>query len=173
MSGTDYRYCPYCATPLVERVVYGRTRPVCPACGFTQYPDPKVAVIAFVTQGERLLLIQRAVDPAKGKWSLPGGYMDAGELPAQALQRELLEEVSLAVDVGRLLDIFPMVTAGRRSGIVLAFHAIPMDPTQVTLLCQDDACDAAWFLPAEVPVDLAFESTLALVQRWQQGWQPD
>jgi 8-oxo-dGTP diphosphatase len=172
MPGNEYTYCPFCATPLIQQPVYGRVRPSCPACGFTQYPDPKVAVIALVTHDDGVLLVQRAINPAKGKWSLPGGYMDAGELPASALQRELLEEVNLAIEVGPLLDIFPMVTSGRSAGIVLAFHATPADAGQVTLQCQDDACDARWFRPFELPEDLAFESTVALLQRWQAGWRP-
>ena len=174
MSQPLFKYCPFCATPLAHRDIYGRARPICPACGFVQYPDPKVAVIALVTHGERVLLVQRAIDTAKGQWSLPGGYMDAGELPDEALQRELLEEVTLAVRVEALLDIFPMVVPnGRSQGIVLAFHARPADEQKVTLRCQDDACDARWFLPHEVPANLAFESTQTLLERWQAGWRPD
>ena len=168
-----FTYCPFCATSLVERTLYGQARPVCPACGFVQYHDPKVAVIALVTHDERILLVQRAIDPAKGKWSLPGGYMDAHERPEQALQRELMEEVTLAVDVRQLLDVFPMVwPKGGSNGIVLAFHATPADEEQVALRCQDDACDARWFLPGEWPDELAFASTEALLARWQTGWRP-
>jgi len=53
-------------------------RSVCPSCGFVHFTDPKVAVIALVTHADKILLARRAVDPAKGKWALPGGYMDAG-----------------------------------------------------------------------------------------------
>src|SRR5262245_16872609 len=147
MSESSYRFCPRCATPLEMRMVYGRQRPECPACGFVHYADPKVAVIGLVTDDERVLLVQRAINPAKGKWSLPGGYMDAGEMPEEALQRELQEEVALAVRVGPLLEIFPMVvTSGRGNGIVLAYHATPAQPVPIELCCQDDACDARWFL---------------------------
>jgi ADP-ribose pyrophosphatase YjhB (NUDIX family) len=133
-----------------------------------------VAVIALVTHRERVLLVQRAIDPARGKWTLPGGYMDAGELPDEALQRELLEEVTLPIRVKGLLDIFPMVVQnGRSQGIVLAFHATPANEHEMTLRCQDDACDAGWFLPGEFPADLAFDSTKALLGRWQTGWRPD
>ncbi|HMN28763.1 MAG TPA: NUDIX hydrolase [Caldilineaceae bacterium] len=173
MSQTQYKYCPLCATPLTMRIVYGHVRPACPACTFVQYPDPKVAVIAMVTTEERVLLIQRAIDPARGLWTLPGGYMDAGEMPEAALQRELMEEVSLPVRVGQLLEIFPMVVGARRSqGIVLAYHAQPAEAGLTALTCQDDACAAGWFLPEEIPSDLAFASTTELLGRWQRGWRP-
>ncbi len=170
MSLRPYQFCPYCATPLTQRTIYGQVRPFCPACNFVQYFDPKVAVIGLVTHETRVLLIQRAVEPAKGKWALPGGYMDAGEVPSEALQRELLEEVNLAVQVESLIEIFPMVVnAGPSNGIVLAFHAVPALGASLELCCQDDACDARWFGADELPTDLAFESTPTLLARWQDG----
>lgn len=173
MSQVRYKFCPLCATPLEQRSVYSQARPVCPNCGFVYYHDPKVAVIAMVTHGPHLLLVQRAIAPARGLWSLPGGYMDAGELPTEAVQREVREETNLAIAVAQLLDVFPMVAPlGRPQGIVLAYHAVPADENAVALRCADDACDARWFLPDEAPAQLAFESTQTLVSRWQQGWRP-
>jgi ADP-ribose pyrophosphatase YjhB (NUDIX family) len=170
---TAYKFCPLCATPLEQRDVYGRQRAVCPACNFIQFHDPKVAVIGLVTHEDRVLLICRAIDPGKGKWALPGGFMDAGELPAEALQRELQEEVNLRVRVLQLLDIYPMVVrSGRSQGIVLAFHAIPADEGCIELCCDAEVRDARWFVADELPADLAFESTHALLAQWQGAmWQ--
>jgi len=173
MSRSEYKFCPLCATALQPRTIYGQIRPACPVCGFVQYPDPKVAVIGFVTHGEQVLLAQRAIEPAKGKWTLPGGYMDAGELPADALVRELNEEVGLAVEVRSLIEIFPMAatTSGKSLGIVLAFHAVPADHNATALQCADDVCAAHWFSENEWPTDLAFESTQQLLERWSAGWR--
>jgi 8-oxo-dGTP diphosphatase len=157
MSRPNFIYCPYCATPLEVHEVYRQQRPVCPNCRFIHFPDPKVAVIGLVTNANQVLLIRRGIDPGKGKWALPGGYMDAGEMPEIALQRELLEEVGLPVKIGGLLAIFPMVVSGGRSqGIVLAYRAIPAHAHQTTLRCDDDVCEAAWFTRANLPTDLAF-----------------
>lgn len=167
MSRANFIYCPYCATPLEVREIYRQQRPVCPQCHFVHFPDPKVAVIGLVTYEAQVLLIRRAVEPDKGKWALPGGYMDAGEMPTLALQRELLEEVGLQVKIETMLDIFPMVvTTGRSQGIVLAYHAVPADAAQTTLVCDDDACEAAWFTATTLPADLAFESTHTLLAQW-------
>ena len=167
MSRPNFIYCPYCATALEVREIYRQQRPVCPKCHFIHFPDPKVAVIGLVTHGPQVLLIRRAVEPDKGKWALPGGYMDAGEMPTSALQRELLEEVGLQVKIEAMLAIFPMVVAaGRSQGIVLAYHAVPAHIDQITLVCDDDACEAAWFTAATLPTDLAFESTHALLAQW-------
>jgi 8-oxo-dGTP diphosphatase len=170
MRRANFIYCPYCATPLEVQEIYRQARPACPKCRFVHFLDPKVAVIGLVTKADRVLLIRRAVDPAKGKWALPGGYMDAGEMPETALQRELREEVGLEVTVGALLTIFPMVVdANPSQGIVLAYHstlALPTTGDPVTLVCDDDVSEAAWFDTTDLPSDLAFESTRTLLAQW-------
>ncbi|MCS6826736.1 MAG: NUDIX hydrolase [Caldilinea sp.] len=168
MSQQRYRYCPQCAHALEDRPVEGKLRRVCPACNFIYFPDPKVAVVALIEQAGRVLLIRRAVDPARGRWALPGGYMDAGEMPKEALQREVQEEVGITIDVGDLLEIFPMVNSGGLSlGIVLAYHASPHagagEPT-----ASDDVDRAQWFSADELPAELAFASTKELLMRWQR-----
>lgn len=168
MNRTEFKYCPLCATPLEWRTIYRQMRSVCPNCGFVHFTDPKVAVIALITHKDKILLARRAVDPAKGKWALPGGYMDADEMPEAALQRELTEELHLEVQIVQLLDIFPLVVADeRKRGIVLAYHAVPATPQQPTLICDDDVSEADWFMDEAIPTDLAFESTLVLLERWR------
>ena len=65
---------------LVDRFVHGHNRPACLACGFVHYAGPKVAVGVVVFQDGRILLNRRAIDPGKGRWSFPSGYVDLGEL---------------------------------------------------------------------------------------------
>ncbi|HRW07915.1 MAG TPA: NUDIX hydrolase [Caldilineaceae bacterium] len=170
MLDPTYRYCPRCATPLELREIYNLARPVCPACDFVYFRDPKVAVVGLVTHQKHVLLVQRAINPEKGKWALPGGYMDAGEMPQDALRRELKEEVNLAVRVTDLLTIFPMITNRTNEtaspGIVLAFRAEVAERATPKLTCDDDVSDAGWFGPQELPTDLAFASTEQLLAEW-------
>jgi len=166
---TEYRFCPNCATPLQSIYRYDRVRPSCPACGFVHFCDPKVAVIGLVVNKGAVLLVRRAVDPGKGLWSLPGGYMDAGEMPTEALHREVAEETGLAIDVGEMSAIFPMENgAGERVGIVLAFQAKPAG-TDVEVCAQDDVSEAGWFGPDQIPPELAFDSTQTLIAEWARN----
>lgn len=167
MARQPFKFCPYCTTPLAERRYGERLRPACPNCGYVQYPDPKVAVIACVEHGGRLLLVRRGINPGKGLWALPGGFIDAGELPDAALRRELLEETALHVQVSELLGIYPMEHQdGPSLGFVMAYRAGLPAGAAPTAQALDDAAEVRWFAPADVPTDLAFASTVDQVQRW-------
>jgi ADP-ribose pyrophosphatase YjhB (NUDIX family) len=170
MARRPFQYCPYCAVQM-QNLVYGaKTLRSCPACHFVQHHDPKVAVTARIGHGARLLLIRRGVNPGKGLWALPGGYMDAGEMPEDALRREIAEEIDLAVDVHELLAIYPMVNDNQASqGIVLVYRATPADPLYsvgAPLAALDDVAEARWFAAGELPAELAFASTAVEVRRW-------
>ena len=174
MANSTYVYCPLCGIHLEERTAFGHVRRVCSACGFVHFLDPKVAVIGLVHHGGRVLLAKRAVEPAKGKWALPGGFMDAGEMPETALVRELMEEVGMAIRVDRLLDIFPMTGHGPVSrGIVLAYLVSPIQDPPPVLQAQDDIDDVGWFNPTDLPGELAFESTRTLLHLFEAHLRSD
>lgn len=98
--------------------------------------------------------------------------MDAGEMPREALKRELQEEVGLSANIGELIEIFPMVNdEGDRIGIVLAFQSEPSDSPEIPFVA-DDAQDAGWFSADQIPAELAFESTESLLQNWKASTFP-
>lgn len=177
MARYKYLFCPQCGTPLHNRVLHFRLRAACPSCDFIHFEDPKVAVVAFITCRNRILLIQRAVDPEKGKWALPGGYMDAGELPVEALRRELMEEVDLEITKEQILRTYPLMadpledgepqsTDLENVGVILVYQATPASGETEPLVCQDDVQNANWFKKNEIPSDLAFDLTEELLAEW-------
>jgi ADP-ribose pyrophosphatase YjhB (NUDIX family) len=137
--------------------------PTCTACGRLHHRDPKVGagVVARDDQG-RLLLVQRGVQPGRGLWSLPAGYVDADEHPRDAAARETLEETGLVVRVGAVVDVYP---GGGGASFFLAFTA---EVVGGELAAGDDALDARFFGADELP-ELAFESTRDAVRRVLQG----
>jgi len=75
-----------------------------------RHPDrPIVAVGAVILDGDRVLLVQRAREPLRGAWSLPGGAVEVGETLDAALAREVLEETGLSVEVGPIVDVLDRV----------------------------------------------------------------
>jgi 8-oxo-dGTP diphosphatase len=69
------------------------------------YPDhPRVGVGVVVIQDGRILMVRRSQEPAKGKWSIPGGGLELGETLYEGARREVLEECSVEVEIERFLD---------------------------------------------------------------------
>jgi len=144
---------------------FGRQRPVCPRCGWIYFADPKVAAAVIVEQDGRLLLVRRTMKPHIGAWTLPAGFVDAGEDPARAAEREALEETGFQVRVTRLLDVISGREHPSGADIVLVYLA---EITGGLLQPGDDADQAEFFLPDSFP-PLAFEATRKAVERWQAG----
>jgi 8-oxo-dGTP diphosphatase len=152
-----YRFCPRCGGSLERRRLKPAEpeRPVCTACGFVFYLDPKIAVGTIIrTIDERLVLVRRAIEPGYGKWVFPGGYVDRGEPLVAAAIREAREECGLDVRLDGLVNIYSY--AGR-APVIVVYAATAVGGT----LAVDEEClEASRFDAAAIPWDeLAFRST--------------
>jgi ADP-ribose pyrophosphatase YjhB (NUDIX family) len=162
----SYRYCPRCAAPLAEGEKFGRIRRYCRYCGFIHFVEPKVAVAAVVSDGERVLLVRRGALPRIGFWALPAGYMDADEAPEEAVLREVAEETGVSAHVVGFEGVTVMGGWQERRGVLLLYRAEATGGVQAG----DDVSDARWFSREEIPWDaLAFESTAEAVAAWAGG----
>jgi 8-oxo-dGTP diphosphatase len=162
------QFCPHCGHPVTAQVRFGKPRQVCANCGYVHFDDPKVAAVVFVdrVEGEHreVLLVRRGVDPGKGLWALPAGFVDRGEDPREAAIREASEETGLQVEIGGLLDVL----YNQNGHIVIVYAARWVSGV---LRAGDDAEEARWFSPENLP-ELAFESTNQLVSAWVQRGKP-
>jgi len=118
-----------------------------------EYPlGPIVGVGAVIIHENKLLLVKRRVEPAKGKWSIPGGVVELGEGIRDALIREVKEECGLDVEIERLLDVVDNITMDEEGR--LQFHFVILDflarVKGGTLKPADDVLDARWILLDEV-----------------------
>ena len=87
---------------------FGEQRLHCPACGLVLYDNPAPTATAIVTRGDgAILLTRRAIEPAMGMLDLPGGFIEAGEDPEQAVKRELLEETGLEIELTGYVGAIP------------------------------------------------------------------
>ncbi len=151
----EVKHCIRCGDAVERQAKYGQVRPVCPSCGWIHFADPKVAAAVFIEKDGKILLVQRSFNPHRGKWTLPAGFVNADEDPAEAARRECLEETSLNVRVTQILDI----QAGREhaggADFIIVYRA---EVINGNLLAADDADAAAWFSRNDLP-ELAFEAT--------------
>lgn len=150
-----------CGTKLTVAEFFGRQRPNCPACGWIYFADPKVAAAALIVDRRGVLLVRRAVDPHRGCWTLPAGFVDAGEHPEMTVQRECLEETGLHVQVSGLFDVFAGQEHPRGAHILLVYRAVVLSGD----LCPNDDVDgAAFFLLDDLP-ELAFSTTVKVLEK--------
>lgn len=152
----EFSFCPVCGGKLKDLVLKEneRSRLVCSACDYVFYLDPKVVACSILMMDGKIVLLKRGISPQKGKWVIPGGYVDRGEEVETAAIRETREECGLEIRIERLLGIYsyrgyiPVVivyVAQYVSG-----ELIPGDETQETGLFSEDR------IPWQ---DLAFQST--------------
>lgn len=151
----EIKYCPRCGTRVNLQVRFGKTHPVCPQCEWIHFEDPKVAAAVLVVQDGRVLLVRRNNEPFRGLWTLPAGFVDAGEDPARAAERECLEETGLSVRVTRVLDVIAGLEHERGADFVILYEAAILSGR---LSPNDDADAVEWFEPANLP-PLAFSAT--------------
>lgn len=152
----EYRFCPVCGGSLRLSNLKSQEpgRLVCSACHFIFYQDPKVVACAIVEMGERIILLKRAMDPQKGKWVIPGGYVDRGEEVPHAAVRETIEECGLTVEIKTLLGVYSYKD---RIPVVVVYLA---GYVSGDLMVGDESVDARVFRQEEIPwEELAFQST--------------
>ena len=162
----EWEFCPRCKTEL--RVEERRVE--CPSCGFVAYANPKPTASALCVDDEgRLLLARRAIDPHKGAWDVPGGFVEEDEHPLDTLRRELREETSLEIEP---LDFFGVwmdryggdSTAQSTLNLVWTARVVGGDPQP-----DDDVAELRWFGADELPPpeECAFETVSEVLSAWR------
>ena len=151
----EVRYCVRCGAGVETVERFGRLRPVCPACGWIYFADPKVAAAALIQRDGQVLMVRRANDPQRGLWTLPAGFVDAEEDPRLAIERECLEETGLQVRVLGLVDVQYGLEHARGAHILIVYQ---VEILGGELQAGDDVDRVAFFGLDALP-PLAFSTT--------------
>lgn len=163
-----WRLCPRCGNEL-------RREPgsvTCPSCGSAYYANSEPTACALcMDDAGRLLLVRRAHPPFAGYWDLPGGFLEEGEHPLDALRRELREETGLEIEprefVGAWIDWY---TDGDPTGASATLNlywtarVLSGEPAAA-----DDVSELRWFAPDELPPcdALAFANVALVLDAWR------
>lgn len=127
-------------------------RSICRTCGFVDYQNPKIVVGAVVRSGPSILLCRRAIDPRRGYWTLPAGYLELGETPEQGAMREAREEANAEIRLEGLLAVY---SVPRISQVQLIYRAVLVG----TFSAGPESLEVRLFEPEALPhADLAFPS---------------
>lgn len=137
-------------------------RLVCPDCGFVEYENPKVVVGSVATWDGQVLLCRRAIDPRKGLWTLPAGYLEINETSEQGAEREAWEEARARIRIRALLAVYNIRRISQVQLIYLADLVSPRvsagpETVEVGLFAWDD-------IPWD---DIAFPSVRWALGHWR------
>lgn len=124
-------YCPHCAAPVIFEIPQADNRPryICTSCNRIHYQNPKMVVGCIPVWDDRILLCKRNIEPRKGCWTLPAGYLECNETNEEGARRETLEETGAAViglqpycllDIVHIGQVYLMFLARLQA---LEFHA--------------------------------------------------
>lgn len=162
-------YCSACGSRVSKRIPEGDDRPryVCDGCDTIHYQNPRLIVGVIPVQGEQILLCRRAIEPRKGFWTFPAGYLELNETTAEGASREAWEEARARIEITGLVGIYEIprisqvyvIHAGR---MTTADHAPGPESTETMLVAWD-----------EIPwPDIAFPSIRWSLEHYRSGRPP-
>jgi ADP-ribose pyrophosphatase YjhB (NUDIX family) len=140
-------FCPACGSPMMRQRKDGRERPVCPQCGHIAFGRFSIGVGGVLEVAGRVLFVQRGHNPGRGRWTLPGGYVEEDEMPAEAVAREFQEEVGLTVQAAELLAVRNSVRE-RDHNAYYVYRLILLGPLNV-VIDGDETTRAEFLTPAQ------------------------
>ena len=146
----DVRFCPRCGN--AATVAFPRSI-TCATCGYGAFYNPKpVACTIPATAGDEVILLRRGFEPSRGRWSMPGGFVDLGESVEDAAIRETKEELNLDIALTGLVGVYSRST----DRIVVVVYAARAEGTPTRT---EEALEVQAFRPTTIPWDqLAFWS---------------
>ncbi|MCA3248205.1 MAG: NUDIX hydrolase [Azospirillum sp.] len=150
--------------PSIRAVPDGDTRErlICGDCGFVHYDNPKIVVGAVAIWDERVLMCKRAIEPARGRWTIPAGYMELGETAEQGAAREALEEACARLEMGPLIGVYSIPRIGQ---VQLIYRARLVDGA---FAAGAESLDAALYAWDEIPWDeIAFPTVRWALEDWR------
>jgi len=153
----------------VPRIPEGDTRErlVCADCGHIAYDNPKVVVGSVVVANDTVLMCRRAIEPRRGFWTLPAGYLEHGETLQEGAVREAWEEARAEIEIDGILAVFTISRIGQVQVIFRARFASPGSPR---FAAGPESLEVALFPESCIPHDqVAFPSVSWALDAWQRA----
>jgi ADP-ribose pyrophosphatase YjhB (NUDIX family) len=144
-----------------------RERMVCGDCGHIAYENPKVVVGSVVVSDDRVLMCRRAIEPRKGFWTLPAGYMELGETVEEGAAREAMEEAGADIAIDGVLGVFSIARIGQ---VQVIFRARFGGDGVPRFAAGPESLEVALFGWNDIPWDqIAFPSVRWALDAWRQS----
>ena len=150
----EKNYCPYCGEGLSSKEIEEKDRDFCEACDRVIWRNASPVAAVIIREGDKILFVKRGIEPGKGLWSLPAGFLELRESPSEAAVRELEEETGLEVDEKDLnfVDVLNMERfPGQR--LVATVYSIDFSEASGDISAGDDAEEAKFWSLEELRAD--------------------
>ena len=157
------KFCTRCGAPTMLKTPPGDALPrqVCTCCGHIHYENPRLVVGCVATWEERILICRRAIEPQRGLWTLPAGFMENGETTAQAACRETHEEAGARIVVDAP---FAMVSIAHINQVHLFYRGRLATPDHAA---GEESLEVRLVRPPEIPwEEIAFRSVTHCLERF-------
>jgi ADP-ribose pyrophosphatase YjhB (NUDIX family) len=168
---TTLNFCTRCGDALQFGEVEGedRHRLACGSCGYVAYVNPRLVVTTIPINDEgEVVLLRRGIEPGKGWWAQPGGFLEVDETVTEAAIRETLEETGLVVEPGEIVGLYSRLEA---AVVVIAFEARVL---RGAYRLNPEALEIQAFRPEAIPWHgIAFKTTHWALRDWVRRRRPD
>jgi len=168
---SSLNYCTRCGEALTFGAVEGedRDRLACAACGFVAYVNPRLVVTTIpINAAGEVVLLRRGIEPGKGWWAQPGGFLEVDETVTEAAIRETLEETGLVVEPGEIVGLYSRLEA---AVVVIAFEARVL---RGEYRLNPEALEIQAFRAEAIPWHgIAFKTTHWALRDWVRRRRPD
>lgn len=157
------KFCSACGQSVTFRIPDGDHLPryICDACGTVHYENPRLVVGCVPEYEGKILLCRRAIEPRRGYWTLPAGFMENGESMQAAAARESMEEALAKVEIGSLVAIVHVLQAHQ---VHVMFRARLLDPN---IGIGPESLEVGLFDEQDIPWhDMAFRSNEFALRRY-------
>lgn len=146
-----------------------RHRLACTACGFVSYVNPRLVVTTIpVNDAGEVVLLRRGIEPGRGWWAQPGGFLEVDETVTEAAMRETREETGLIVEPGDIVGLYSRLEA---AVVVIAFEARIVGGAY---RLNPEALEIEAFAPEAIPWDgIAFSTSHWALHDWVRLRRPD
>jgi ADP-ribose pyrophosphatase YjhB (NUDIX family) len=144
-----------------------RERMICAECGHIDYQNPKVVVGTVVVADDRILMCRRAIEPRRGFWTLPAGYLELGETLEEGAAREAMEEATANISIDGILAVFSVARIGQ---VQVIFRGRFANPGAPAFAAGPESLEVALYPWARIPWnDIAFPTVHWALSAWNAG----
>ena len=164
-----HRFCSECGESL-EQPEPAEISQVCGSCETVHYSNAKPCAGAFVIKEGQVMLVRRGIEPYKGYWDIPGGFLNPDEHPEDGAIRELHEETSLQIRPIALHGIYVDSYEYSPDELIYTLNVYYLaEIVEGQEIPQSDVMEIGWFRPAGLPQNVAFEHAKIALDDWANG----